>query len=222
MKIAFVGKKKNVRTKRWLRRSIARRIFVDTPAKFAQLKAGHFDGKYRFVDVVPAATPDIFLQPQHFWNVSFIGLHFLSGGNRISIYPGVQYASALIYFRDGENPLSGVPHNFYSYKLFYTHPAKPTTENIDNILQWKRATEITVHDDSDVSVSLLQRIDELKELEQLERLSLAIQASTYKRVNVTTLVSKMWTLDEVNFLSNAMSEAQIEEFHQTNDVEAEH
>lgn len=197
------------------------RLLVDTPEKYEHLKNGVFDAKYRFIDITATATPDIFLQPQHFSNASFLGLHFISGPNKISIFPGVKYASALIYFRDGENPLSGVPHNYYAYKLLYTHPAKPTTENIDNILLWKNAEEITVHDESDVSVSLISRVDEFKELEMLRRLSLAIRNDTYERVNVGTLVSYLWFLDEVNFLANRMTDEQIKEFHARNDVSAE-
>lgn len=197
---------------------------INDPELYKKLRNGVFDTMYRLVDVTAAATPDILLQPQHFWNSSFHVITFSSARstnqveNKISLFPDTKYASTAVQFRDGENPLSGVPANYYAYWLHYTYPARPTVANIEHILQWKEAVEITIHDLEDVTITLLRRINELKQLTKLRRLTLCIQDHSYEQVDVQTLIRNMWFLEEIAFVSYHMTKEQVEDFHRRNDV----
>lgn len=158
------------------------------------------------------------LQPQHFANSTFATLTFTSTGNdTITIFPG-RRGKAQVLFMKGENSLSGLPTRYFEYNISYVQSAKPTTENIDSILQWQRARKISIRDQDDVAISLTQRTDELKKLQQLSLLDLYMQHDTYDKLTVATFIQSLESLDEISFTRNNMTDAQMKEFEATNTV----
>lgn len=191
-------------------------LIIDTPEKYAQLKQGHFDDKHEFVDILSGAHPDLLLQPQYFANAPFSVMRFISAtndgnNNTIVIRPGAS-PDAKSLFMNGENTLEGVPKDYPTYLIGYSHEAKPTAANIDTILQWKAAELLSITDTDNVAVSLLQRVDELAELYELWSLTLSLQAESHKEISVATFIEKMPSLSTIAFQANGMTQNQITAF----------
>lgn len=200
-------------------------ILVDTPEKFAQLKSGVYDTKYRSVHITSAATPNVLLQPQYFWNSTFRSLSFISfvddgTKNSIELLPSPRLGQAVAYFRHGENPLSGLPTNYYTYNVYYAYPAKPTIENIDSILSWIQVYRLSIHDSDDVAVQLTERSAELRRLTQLHDLYVTIQEDTYEKVSVSAFIGNLRSLHEINFYGSQMSTDQMKDFEARNPAPA--
>lgn len=139
------------------------------------------------------------------------------GNNKITIFPG-KFPRAEIYYRDGVNPFSGVPKNYQEYSVSYIYPATPSDENIDSILQWKRAIKLDISDQENVVISLLKRINEFSKLTKLWKLTLSMQDDNYKQVNVATFIENLLSLEEISFHANHMNDRHIKEFFANNKV----
>lgn len=199
------------------------RLFIDTPEKFEQLKAGAFDNKYKRIVVTSDATADVLLQPQHFSKSAFQSLQFIAlnndGNNTITIWPG-QYSQATIQFRNGENPLSGVPKDYSYYQIDYGYPSIPTDENIDAILSWSRVWQLKIYDQEDVAIKLTQRSAELKQMKGLNELYLSMQDDTYDQINVAAIINNLPALYEIDFTGQHMSSEQMKDFEARNPIPA--
>lgn len=139
------------------------------------------------------------------------------GENKITIFPG-SYPRAEVYFRDGVNPLSGVPKHYGKYSVVYVYPSKPDDENINSILQWKKAINLEIYDQENVVITLLHRIEEFSKLDQLSNLKLAMHDENYKQINVATFIDNLLSLDEITFHGYHMTDKQMKEFEVKNKV----
>lgn len=190
---------------------------MNTPAKFADLKAGVYNGKYRHVVVTNRAIDDVLLQPQHFVNAPFESLNFESTddfgvSNRIEIFPG-QPAYVRVIFVYGKNPLDGAPNHFALYELFVSYPAAVSAANIDSILQWKSAREIRIYESlCGVAVSLMGRLGQLGELKHLEVLTLSLAERLSKQINVLGFIDNLESLLDLTFISYDLTDEQMKAF----------
>lgn len=124
----------------------------------------------------------------------------------------------MAHFQNGENPLAGVPKRHIDYNICYVYPAKPTAENIDSILSWKQAEKLSIFDYGDVTISLTKRSTELGGLSRLSQLSLYVQNTTYKEVNVGAFIENLPSLYQIEFRCNSMSLEQMEDFRARNTI----
>lgn len=139
------------------------------------------------------------------------------GENKITIFPG-DYPRAEVYFRDRVNPLGGVPKNYINYYVSFVYPSTPNDENINSILQWRKARSLDIYDQENVVISLMHRIKEFSRLDQLSKLGLAMQDENYKQINVATFIENLRSLEEISFHGHHMSERQMREFEAKNRV----
>lgn len=175
-------------------------MVVNTPESYNKLKLGHFDGMYRYIDVTHQATPDVLLQPHHFEKSTFATLKFISSaGSYIKLYPSPKYSLVEVKFASGENPLGGVPKGYAMYNIHYFEKAKPTTENIDSVLQWTQAQKIDIQDQHDVALSLHKRAAEMNKLTKLMRLDLLVHRNTYKQIQASQFAEHMPNLGIITF-----------------------
>lgn len=160
------------------------------------------------------------LQPQHFASSTFQGFTFISahedGDNKISMYPSSRRAE--VYYRSGENPLSGVPKHYTAYDVFFTYPAVPTVENVDSILSWANAYQLRISDQEDVAVQLTERSSELRGLASLSELHVTMQDDTYEKISVAAFIENLPALYEVNFSGRHMTDDQMKDFEARNRV----
>lgn len=187
------------------------------------MKEGFYDNRFNHAEVSADAHPDVLLQPQYCANVSIWAIKFVSsteeGNNTILIHPATQTKGvAEIDFRHGENPLSGVPTNYIHYTVEYMNSAKPTTENIDSILQWKNAYTLRCRDRGDVAVTLFKRIDELSDLTKLRTLELSMEGDKPEQINVATFLNNLTGLRKLCFTFKDKTEKQVKEFELKNKI----
>lgn len=114
--------------------------------------------------------------------------------------------------------MSGVPKDYAEYDITFKYPAKPSTENIDSILQWKNAREMIIRDQDDAVVSLYKRIDELSQLKKLSELDLDMNDDTHEQFKVATFMDNMIGLKKISFTANHMTEEQKKEFEFKNKI----
>lgn len=199
---------------------IRSRLLIDTPEKYNQLKQGQCDNKYRYVDITTEAHPDVLLQPQFFWNASFVKLKFISSNeyknNAIQIFPISKRAE--IHFNIGDNPMSGVPNNYNEFFIYYWYPmAIPTDENINSILNWTEATRLRIYENQGhAAIKLMESIDKLDKLTKLNHLTLYMGPHTYDKINVATFIGNLSSLNEIIFIGNDISDDQVKEFMEKN------
>lgn len=183
---------------------------VDTPERFEKLKLGHYNVEYKFIRVTSKATPDVLLQPQYFAFAPFDSMLFnTASGSYIRIDPYRKHSMVEARFEDGEHPLSGVPKRYEMYNINYISLSKPTTENIDSILQWTNAIHIRIFDYADVAVSLFKRAAELQKLTKLRQLSLRVHPDTYKEIQAATIIEQLPSLEFAAFGGIGLTGQQI-------------
>lgn len=157
-------------------------------------------------------------QAQYFAN-SPLSLYFEAitpNGSKNKIHIHQFGTKAEIKFREGPNPLGSIPTNFKAYSVRYESPAEPTDENIDAILQWKQAERLYIQDNGTTIFELFQRIDELGELTKLYELGVYINANTYDKVDVATLINVLPSLRTLSVHKQNMNVIQFEEFKTKN------
>lgn len=196
-------------------------LIVNTPEKFAKLKAGAFDGQYYFIRVTSRATPDVWLQPQHFWNSTAHSLTFIEEKGRalIQLFPHEGHGRAIVYIWGGEKSLAGVPENYGLYTVQYGPYAEVMPENVDSILTWTNATQLTVN--AEVAASLMKRSDELSGLKGLRGFNVHMDYNTYKTLHVAEMIENLPNLQTILFSCKEMGPEHKADFVKRNKVPAE-
>lgn len=206
-----------------------RRITIDTPQKYEQLKQGKFNDDYKSITIEYTAHSDILLQPRHFANSPFRSLRFNNGTNAFSIFPTNEYdgrTGAVIRFHEGINSFRGVPTSFATYFVHYHGSSLPTIENVDTILQWSEMELLTIIDRHNfVTIILSQRMDKLKRSKTLEKLQklqklvelrLAIESNSSDRIDVATFLENLPNLEWLVVYTENWSDVEKEAFHARN------
>lgn len=189
----------------------ANSLTITTPAQYEQLKLGEFTDSYDTIFIRPNAHPNILLEPKRFWNTRYFSMNFHDGqGNQIAIYPIWQ--SVVATFHAGANLTLGIPSNYQTYHLLFDGESSFTTTDLDYILEWKETRSISINSEDDIAVKLLQRIDELKQLEHLERFFVYIERHSFRNVKVVQFLDQLKSLQLAQFSCYSLSKEEIEEF----------
>lgn len=136
----------------------------------------------------------------------------------IQLMPTEQNAYALTdiiaQFYDGEHSLTGIPNDYRRYSVEYKSTAISTMENIDTILQWTNAVQLTLYDmtGGQITYTLFQRIDEMSRMKMLEQLKLTLQIDTYDKINLLTFVETFPKLKWIELAASSLSTVQKEKF----------
>lgn len=131
-------------------------------------------------------------------------------GSHIAIYP--IWRSVIATFRSTEHTIHGIPDNYHIYNILINGDASFTTDDLDYILQWKRAQSLAITSESDVAVQLLRRISDFKEMKHLERLFVNTDRHSYKELNVSVFLEQLTSLQLAQFPGDLLSYEEIEDF----------
>lgn len=126
----------------------------------------------------------------------------------------------IVNFRAGENPLNGVSPNHTNYHVNYWGTAIPTVENIDSILTWQAADSLRIYGPGNVTLELLERIDNFSGLTKLRFLDLPIDSTTYKNVKPAKFIENLPALTSLRFIGRNMNDVQLKEFRDQNPAPA--
>lgn len=153
--------------------------------------------------------PTALILPKLFANGSNI-TRFTDGDNKITIYPYKKEVNAAFF--SGENLTFGIPTNYRVYSLKFDNTARIIAEDIDNILKWQDATTLHISDNCDLAYDLSQRIDEMKEMRNLEQLGLSIQRKSYSYLNLELILLNLPALEYVTLNATQLTDAELVEF----------
>lgn len=186
---------------------------ISDPQTYDQFKNRQMAADYDYVYIEAGAHPNVLGEAKYFWNASNHIIDFRDVDykfNYITLEPTNQKVKAV--FQDGYNLTVGLPNNFVYYSVAFSLSVFVTTNDIDAILQWHNAKELEIHDECDVAYDLLQRIDDMKMMQQLEVLKLDIQKYSMAKMSLRPFVESFPRLQRVDFKVRSASQADIEAF----------
>lgn len=135
---------------------------------------------------------------------------FTDGDNEITINPHKQEIQAV--FMSGENLTLRIPSNYRVYSVKFDGAALVKVEDVDNILQWKNATTMNLLDNNDLAFDLMQRIEEMREIQYLEQLELSIPRTLYSNFEIQLFLYKLPTLKKVTLKATHLTDDEYVEF----------
>lgn len=116
---------------------------------------------------------------------------------------------------NGDNMLAKLPASYRTYDIRYesANATATATADLDAILSWKLARQISVKDHSDVAIDMMRRYKELRNLAMLHKLTLVVQRHSYKRLFVRQFLNHVSQLSEVEFVAGeGMTREALQEF----------
>lgn len=137
-------------------------------------------------------------------------MRFTDDRNEITIYPVTKRVEA--HFYTGENRTFGIPSDYKSYTVNFDENTKIIPADVDYILQWHNATALFLLDNSNLAVDFMQRIDEMKELRNLEELELSVQRDSYGELFVDRFLFNLPALEYVTLTATQLTHEEFEQF----------
>lgn len=194
--------------------SVQYRLHITSPEQYEALKLGQIESKDIYVE--STAHAQILLEPKQFWNASFETIHFADNhGNAITISPKSRRVHAALAL--GENLTLGFPDNYREYHVTYYDNLYATEADIDYMLTWKNSIRIEMFDvNNTIPRMLLERINEMKDMQHLERLAFNINRNQF--LDVRPFLKELPTLQSISFYGASMSDEELEEFIYRQDI----
>lgn len=182
---------------------------VNTPELLKKLKAGEIGTALDEVFIKPGAHPNILSLPKEFAAAPY-NIHFFDDqNNQIFISPKENVLDAT--FLSGHLLTLHLPNNYVRYNVSY-HGVDITAEDVDYMLHWTQAIELSVHDESGFGYLISQRTDDLKKLENLKILSFGLQKQSYNKLVIKNILFGPPILRTVNVFRSSLSASEFREF----------
>lgn len=186
------------------------RLTIDTPEKLAALRNGTYDDFRNVVFVTSDAGPNVLSLPNEFSTVAFLQMHFIDGNNKVYIHPEHKFVGGS--FTVGENVTLNLPTDYEYFALAFGPDVTITNHDIENIMQWKKATQLEFFDYGNLAERLAERIWFGVQLSRLERLTLIVRPQSFKNVEVSKFIDRLSSVVYVRFKYQDLDREQIEEF----------
>lgn len=173
-------------------------LVINTTKAYENFKYGIIGFEYDTVIIEKMEHPSLLLDAKELSNKpqSMIKIED-TNGNRVTLEPKTRTVRAA--YRTGANMLSGIPLDYDVYYVAFYDKAEVTDADLDAILQWKNAIRLTITDNSNVAYRLSQRLDELKQLEHLENISLDVPAKFYTKLSTKPFLEGLKSLNLLGF-----------------------
>lgn len=137
-------------------------------------------------------------------------MRFTDDRNEITIHPISKRVAA--HFFTGGNRTFGIPSDYKTYTIHFDENTKLIPADVDYILQWRNATTLFLRDNSNLAIDLLHRIDEMKEMRDLEELELSVQSNSYVDLFVERFLFNLPALEYAKFTATQLTDKEFEEF----------
>lgn len=112
--------------------------------------------------------------------------------------------------------MNGMPTDYTTYNIHCRDLAWSTERNVDSILTWTLATQLSIYDEGRIAVSMTERGRGLRALTQLRELNLMVNASQYRDVSTAVFIAHLPALHELNFYVGKMSSDDVDIFTSRN------
>lgn len=190
-------------------------MLIKTPEQFEQLKAGKIGGSYLAIFIEPSIHPDIFSEIKQLSHDKHREVRFYDEHeNEAIIYPKDGRVVATLV--DGKGLLSYLPCDYRFYEVHSDRNVLTTSADIDAIVQWKIARQITLINDNPLdesTVQLFERVAELRALANLNRLILTVHSKSYRKLDVRRFLNHLPMLNAVEFVAGVdMTQQEFQEF----------
>lgn len=164
------------------------------------------------------AHPDILSQPILFWNATFGKISFATKdnpfpSNKITLKPTQRWASVEI--TTGDYAFGGVPTNYTSYNVYFNGNKNVSSAELAQLFQWTNATNLAIVDNNvqhEISLRLMERIDEMSVLTNLATLKFEINKTTHKLLNIRPFLEKLPSLQVIMIRPYFVSNEQFKSF----------
>lgn len=130
--------------------------------------------------------------------------------NIINLYPVDKKVRCV--FQIGVNSTVGLPRDFECYHIDFGLAGIACMEDIDTILAWKNCKELRIFDQCNIVYKLYQRIDEFKQLTNLEVLHLRIDEKNSEEIQLKTFFGIFPKLQRIEFECCNVEEGKLEAF----------
>lgn len=130
--------------------------------------------------------------------------------NYIHLYTQDRHAVGL--FTESFDLLAGFPVNYDSYRLEFTKNAVLSDRDLDVILSWKTVEQLNIAEDSGIIEKLYKRMDQFKELRNLEVLKLTIHPYSVDRITFKPFFENFPQLRRIDFRFVRFAPLAIENF----------
>lgn len=115
-------------------------------------------------------------------------------------------------FQIGVNLTLGLPRDFECYHIDFGLAGIACLGDIDTILSWKNCKELGIFDQCNIAYKLFQRIDELKQLNDLEVLHLRIDEKSLEDIELMKFFAIFPKLQRIEFEYYNIEESKLETF----------
>lgn len=186
------------------------RSILHEPREFEAFLAGAYDDYYS-ITIADGAHEDILSQPKNFANSTIRRLTFVyEVYNHITIKTQLRVVEGT--FINGTQVTRGIPSNYELYMLKVSKDVKVVKEDINAICQWTTAKYLEIAGDNMIAFELQQRGNQLKELSQLQEISIDFSYRTYMKLRVKSFVDALKSLHKITFNTQSISKGRFDMF----------
>lgn len=187
---------------------------IKTPAEYEQLKVGQIGVGYLAVFLEASIRPGIWDEIPNMLDSPHSQVRFYDERENEAILM-LHEDRAIAMVANGDNMLAKLPASYRAYDIRYesANATATPTADLDAILSWTMAREISVKDHSDMAIDMMRRYKELRNLEMLHKLTLVVQRHSYKRLFVRKFLNHVSQLSVVEFVAGeGMTRDELQEF----------
>lgn len=192
---------------------------INTRDEFENFRTGKIGAGYDTIIFEASSHDNVLSQPKYFWSMSF---HMIFRGVSGEITMNAKEQSVVAAFSSSTGPLFGLPVVYKDYNVELHGKASIDGSDVFSIASWTQANRIAIDDGNDLTHRLLQKIDELKPLNQLKHLQLNVHHRTYKTVDVKKFLDALTALESMTFGTkrpgSELNEAELKEFVQNQTI----
>lgn len=165
--------------------------------------------------VLAGAHQDVLSLPQQYPKSKWSALYFIDGESRVHLFGKAQSLFAL--FKTQTSASLGLPNIYKSYEIHF-EGIQVEQKEIEHILKFINVEHLLISDQSGVIWSLIERIEQLKELGHLKHLELSVPADSYQKLDLTIFLKHLPSLKVANFHAEALTDVQFVEFVRQLDI----
>lgn len=195
-------------------------VVISLPKDLASFKGGNIHSATTFVKVEQSASPTLMDQPKYFSGAANKQIEFVETdfrGNRVTLHPLDRKVTTK--YRMGHDLTLGLPADLQKYELTFDFLAELTTADLDYIVTWTNATELTVDDHCDAALGLLRRIDAMSAMVNLSYLQLNVGPNVLERLRLRPFFRNLPGLKRIEFnFSKGISDDDIRAFMKRQDI----
>lgn len=136
-------------------------------------------------------------------------MSFSGRGFSVNLSPDGSLSAAI---GSAENLILSLPNNYKKYMLAIGTPAAVSNLEVDHILTWVDATDISIADNHEIPHRLSQHPNKLQKMTSLQRFSIAVTTTSYATLKINNFMEHLPSIQQIEIGAYPLSADQIQEF----------